>query len=171
MAKEYRLHYLNQQYSAMRWLAKQGLTPEAIREFRWGFVDETTKVIKVVSKVFYIKYDLETGMVARTEEERELHIPIKGSGHEWFFLESKFKCPWMFTTRPPVTWRKEGSRKYLFPLEVVEKMCRNIEITDTVSMLTKSGIFDKIEVSKLNITKMKTKEPTEEAEVLIEPGR
>ena len=169
--REYRLHYLNQQYSAMRWLAKQGLAPETIRELRWGAVDETTRKIRVIEKVFFIRYDTKTGMIFRDEKERELWIPIKGSGHEWFFLESKFKCPWMFTTRPPLTWRKEGSKKYLFPLEVVEKMCRNLELTDTTSVLTKSGIFDNIEVSKLNITKMKTKEPIREAEVINEPGR
>lgn len=171
MAKEYRLHYLNQQYSAMRWLAKQGLSPVDIRKMRWGAVDETTRKIRIVNKISHIRYDTDTGMMSRVEEERELWLPIKGSGHEWFFLESKFKCPWMFTTRPPLTWRKEGSMKYLFPLEIVEKMCRNLELTDSASVLTKSGIFDSIEVSKLNITKMKTKEPIEEAEVLDEPGR
>ena len=170
-SKEYSLHYLNQQYSAMRWLGKQGLTPEVIREFRWGMVDETTKTIRITRKSFFIKYDLKTGIATRTEDERESQITIQGSGHEWFFLHSRFICPWMFTTRPPLTWRKEGSRESLFPLEVVEKMCREIEVNDTVSILTKSGIFDSIEVSKLNITKMKTKEPTREAQVVSRPGR
>ena len=173
MAKksEYSLHYLNQQYSAMRWLGKQGLTPETIRELRWGMVDESNMTIKVPFTVFSIKYDENTGISARTETERELQISFRGSGHEWFFTKSHIYCAWMFTSERPRTWRRKGSEKSLFPLKIVEKMCRNIELTDTVSILTKSGMFDSIEVSKLNITKMKTKEPIEEAEVVKEPGR
>ena len=166
--REYSLHYLNQQYSAMRWLAKQGLTPEEIREMTWGKVDEVTKTIKLVKKVVFIKYDpiIQSGVF--DEEERELHIPIRGTGHEWFFLESKFKCPWMFTQFSPVSWRKKESRVALFPLEVVEKCCRDLLPTDRISTLTDMDFFGNIEISKLNVTKMKTAELEDKAMQAVE---
>jgi len=167
--EEYSLHYLNQQYSAMRWLAKQGLTPVQIREMRWGAVDETTRTIRVVSKVFYLYHNPKTGLLSRKEEEREIHIPVTGSGHEWYFLKSKYICPWMFTAKPPKTWRREGSREALFPLAEVERACRDLVLTESTSVLTFLENFDTIELSNLNITKMETKELIEKAKV-VETG-
>lgn len=166
---EWDLHYLNQQFSAMRWLAKQGLTPVQIREFRWGAVDEVEKTIRVVSKIFHIYHHEGSNFISRKEEEREIHIPIIGSGHEWFFLKSKYICPWMFTATPPKTWRREGSKESLFPLEVVERACRDLVLTESTSVLTFLEEFDTIELSNLNITKMETKELIEKAKV-VETG-
>ena len=164
--EEWDLHYLNQQYSAMRWLAKQGLTPEEIRVLRWGAIDETDHTITLKKKFFFSRLDLKTGISSTIEDEHELKIKLTGTGHEWFFLKSKVPCPWVFTAHPPKTWRREGSKEALFPLEVVEKACRDLALTDTTSVLTKMNLFDNIEISKLNITKMKTTEQAEEAEVV-----
>ena len=119
-SREHSLHYLNQEYSAMRWLAKQGLTPEEIREYRWGYVDETTREITVPSKVLHWRYDRSSNRLYRQESERNIKIPIRGSGHEWFFLESKTPSHfWVFTAYMPKGWHKEVAREALFPLEVV----------------------------------------------------
>lgn len=166
MGKEYDVRYLNQQFSAMRWLAMQGLEPAEIRVMRWGSVDEVDKTIRINQKMFFIRLDKETGVVSRMEDEKEIRIPIKGSGHEWFFLKSKFKCPWMFTEHPPKTWRKEGSKEALFPLEVVENACRDLA-TPGISVLTFAAEFGNIEVSKLNITNPKPEGLIEEAEVVM----
>lgn len=165
--REYSLHYLNQQFSAMRWLAKQGLTPEEIREARWGMIDDAEKVITIKTYISSALFNLETGMLIAkpSTEHRELKIPIKGTGHEWFFLESKFMCPWMFTAHQPKTWRREGSREALFPLEVVEKMCRDLPTSNGMSVLTNMEEFARIRVSKLNITKTKSIEQIQEADV------
>lgn len=166
--REYSLHYLNQQFSAMRWLAKQGLTSEEIREARWGMVDDAEKVITIKTYISSALFNLESGTLIRkpATERRELKIPIKGTEHEWFFLESKFMCPWMFTAHQPKTWRREGSREALFPLEVVEKMCRDLPTSNAMSVLTKIEKCATIRVSKLNITKTKSIEQIQEAHVI-----
>lgn len=165
--REWPHNYLQQQFSAMRWLAEQGFTPVEIREFRWGMVDEGDRTITVRPMIRHIHYDRNhQTIIADTIDREPIKIPIKGTGHEWFFLRSKYKCPWMFTAHEPKTWRKQGSREALFPLSVVEKCCRGIEQINNSSILTKLDKFDNIEVSKLNITKMKTEEPIEEAEVI-----
>lgn len=162
MGKHYDINYLNKQIQAMRWLYQQGLTPDEIRVLRWGSVDETTKKIRIRQKMFFIRYDLKTGVESRIEDEREIQIPIEGSGNEWFFLKSKFKCPWMFTAHEPKTWRKQGSEEALFPVTSVEKYCTD----NTINGLTFMDMFDNIEVSKLNITNSKPQELIREAEVL-----
>lgn len=166
--REYSLHYLNQQFSAMRWLAKQGLTPEEIREARWGMVDEADKTISFETYISSALFDLKTGLIVSNpdRQRRELKIPIKGTGHEWFFLESKYMCPWMFTAHQPKTWRREGSREALFPLEVVEKMCRDLPTSNAMSVLTNNEKCARIELSKLNITKTKRIEQIQEADVI-----
>ncbi len=162
---EWGIQYLNQQYSAMRWLAKQGLTPEQIRVMRWGAVDETDRSIRIDTNFFYVKYDKKTDIAKVDTGEREIHISLKGSGHEWFFMESKIACAWMFTARPPKTWRKQGSIEALFPLEVVENCCRDLALNPSISGLTELENFGNIRVSKADITKLKTSELME-AEVV-----
>lgn len=167
-SREHSLHYLNQEYSAMRWLAKQGLTPEEIREFRWGYVDETTKEITVPSKVLHWRYDRSSNQLYRQESERKIKISIKGSGHEWFFLESKTPSHfWVFTAYMPKGWRKEVAREALFPLEVVEKCCRDVQIEAKIPLQLFAD-YGNIEVSKLNIQKSKPVELVEEAEIVTE---
>lgn len=158
MGKDYDPSYLNKQFAAMRWLAVQGLTPEEIREMRWGAVDETTKKIKLRQTFFSIKYDLKTRAMIKDEYDREILIDIEGSGNEWFFLKSMFKCPWMFTSHPPKTWRKEGSKEALFPLDIIERNVKELLIKDSTRGLTFSELFDNIEISKLNITNSKPEE-------------
>lgn len=167
-SREHSLQYLNQEYAAMRWLAKQGMTPEEIRELTWGKIDEDTRTISVVSKIIHCRYDIESHQLYRQEEKREIRLPIIGSGHEWFFLKSKTPSHfWVFTAYRPKGWRKEVAREALFPLGVVEKACRDVEIT-TKSPLKLFDDYGNIEVSKLNIQKSKTVELIEEAEVVTE---
>jgi hypothetical protein len=112
-SREYSLHYLNQQYSAMRWLAKQGLTPEEIREFRWWQVDELGRVVILRKNILGVRL--------------ERKISFKGSGHEWFFMKSPmYNVSWVFTAYRPKSWRRELGREALFPIEVVEKCCTQV---------------------------------------------
>ena len=165
--QEWSHRYLNQQFSAMRWLSKQGLTPEEIRVATWGLVDETDRTITVWPKIHHIHYDRSTGaIVSNTIDQNPIKLPIKGTGHEWFFLKSRYKCPWMFTAHEPKTWRKQGSEEALFPLSAVEKACRGIEQINNSSILTKLDKFARIDISKVNVTNTKTEEPIEEAEVI-----
>ena len=160
-------HYFNQQISAMRWLVKQGLSPVEIRTFRWGAVDETTKTIAIRSKMFFIRYNRETGIISRTEDYKEVKTPIPEDRElRHFFLKSKYMCPWMFTATPPQTWRKEESKSSLFPLEVVENYCQEVTPIESSSVLTNLDNFATIKISKLNITKLKTQEPIKEAKVI-----
>ena len=165
--REWSHDYLNQQFSAMRWLAEQGFTPEEIRVATWGLVDETDRTITVRPKIRHICYDRSIGaIVSNTVDQNPIKLLIKGTGHEWFFLESTYKCPWMFTAHRPKTWRKQGSEEALFPLSDVEKICQGIEQINNSSILTKLDEFARIDISKLNITNAKTEEPMEEAEVI-----
>lgn len=167
--KEWPQSYLNQQYSAMRWLAKQGLTPEEIRTFTWGRVDESKKTVELSRKFFHIKYDLKTGIGKQDEEMKTRKVSVKGTGHEWFFTKSRIPCfSWMFTAYPPKSWRRELAKEALFPLEVVEWACRGVENCGKlcnfggVSVLTESENFGKLKVSKLNFANL---ERVEEAEI------
>ena len=165
--QEWPHNYLLQQFSAMRWLAKQGLSPEEIRVARWGMVDEGKRTITVQASLFHICYNSETRTMIKKITNREpIQISLKGSGHEDFFIKSRIHCAWMFTAHVPKTWRKQGSEEALFPLSIVEKCCRNIPPLNNSSVLTKIDEFGNIGISKLNITKMKTEEPIEEAEVI-----
>lgn len=162
---EWSTSYLNQQISAMRWLKQQGLTSEEIRLFRWGLVDETDKTITIRKKLFSVQYDVKTGIVNRIENEKQVKVEID-RGQEQFFLKSKYICPWMFTKTPPKTWRKEGSKESLFPLMDVENFTRDIPLKNSTNILTFMGMFDTIDISKLNVTKLKPTELIEEAEVI-----
>lgn len=172
--KEWDLRYLNQQYSAMRWLAKQGLTPSEIREFRWGQVDEADKTITVRKKIINLKYDMgKKSYLMKDEDDREVKIDLRGSEHEWFFLKSKIlNFFWVFTAYPPKSWRKEEGRESLFPLEVVERCCRDISATPVdTSLLTFIDGCANIEISKLNIQKQESEELVEgaiDAEIVTE---
>lgn len=159
--------YLQKQEEAIRWLAGQGISPVEIREMRWGSVDDGDKTLSVNTMVTVLQYDRDTGMVRRDEYEKKMKIPLLGTKCEWFFLRSKIPCAWMFTRERPKTWRKEGSKESIYSLSDVEKICGKLLSTPGTSKLTDSNIFDSIEVSNLNITKMKTKE-LEEAAVLVE---
>lgn len=158
--------YLQKQKEAIGWLLELGLTPEEIRVLRWGCVDDADKVFIFRTEVTYIKADLGTGEVQREECHRELKISLKGTMCEWFFLKSKIYCAWMFTRERPRTWRREGSKESLYSLAEMQEICdsfysvgpcKAIE-SDSINLLTNLDEFANIEVSKLNITKSKTKE-------------
>lgn len=158
--------YLQKQKEAMWWLCEQGLTPEEIREMKWGSVDDGEKVFLMRRMVTFEKIDLNTWQIERTEYEKAFKIPLRGTECEWYFLKSKIPCPWMFTRERPKTWRREGSKESLYSLAEVEKICsecspvypcKKVE-SDSISILTKFDKFANIEVSKLNITKSKTEE-------------
>lgn len=153
--REWSVQYLNKQYAAMRWLAKQGLAPEKIRLMSWGQVDEFDRTIRVKKQITNIMYDFDTKMVYRKEYDYPIKVPYQGSGQEWFFEKSKYPCMWMFTAFIPKSWRKEQAREALFPLEVVEKICKDLRLPEfkPLTILTDSA---NIEVSKLNIHKSKT---------------
>lgn len=164
---KYSINYLNKQIYAMRWLAQQGLTPEEIRTFRWGAVDETSKTITVRKKLFFIRYNRENGIISRIEDTKEVRIPIPEDRElRYFFLKSKYICPWMFTAEPPKTWRREGSKSSLFPLDSIKNYCKDRLSLETSSVLTNLDKFDTMNLSKLNITKLKTQEPIREAKVI-----
>lgn len=158
--------YLQKQKEAIGWLLELGLTPEEIRVLHWGCVDDLNKVFIFRTKVTFLKADLATGEIRREEYDKELKISLRGTKCEWFFLKSKIPCPWMFTRERPKTWRKEGSKESLYSLAAVEKICSETPSidpckcleSDSINLLTKMDKFANIEVSKLNITKMKTKE-------------
>ena len=155
--------YLQQEYKAMRWLADKGFSLEEIRTMTWGRVDESARAIRMVDKVTTIQLDLETGLSRRDEHEREFMLPFGGTEVEWFFRESRIFCGWMFTRERPRSWRKDKSRDSLFTPVEVKKICGKTSSNRGVSTLTNSDIFANIEVSKLNITKMKTKELVDKA--------
>lgn len=158
--------YLQKQKEAMWWLLELGLTPEEIREMRWGSVDDGEKVLLIRRMVTFEKVDLKTWQIERSEYEKIFKIPLRHTECEWFFLKSKIPCPWMFTRERPKTWRREGSKESLYSLAAVEKICSETPSidpckcleSDSINLLTKMDKFVNIEVSKLNITKSKTKE-------------
>lgn len=151
----------------MRWLKEQGLSDEQIRDMRWGMVDETERCIHFPTSVTSYKMDLNTGKIECDVSEKTIDIPIKNSGHEWFFLKSKYKCPWMFTREKPKTWRKEGSREACYLQRDVKRFTKTAYspvshlLWKKIEALTKMLVSDKIEVSIANITKTETKEQTE----------
>ena len=158
--------YLQKQKEAIWWLCERGLAPEEIREMRWGSVDDGDKVLLIRRMVTFEKVDLKTWQIERSEYEKTFKIPLRHTECEWFFLKSKIPCPWMFTRERPKTWRREGSKESLYSLAEVEKICsecspvypcKKVE-SDSINLLTNFDKFANIEVSKLNITKMKTKE-------------
>lgn len=158
--------YLQRQKEAIGWLFKQGLTPEEIREMRWGFVDDGDKLLRLRTKVTSVKVDLVSFDTSTTEYEHEFKINLRHSECEWFFLKSKIPCPWMFTRERPKTWRREGSEESLYSLSEIKAICRKFDSVypckkfalNSINLLTNPDNFANIEVSKLNITKSKTKE-------------
>lgn len=156
--------YLFEQIQAMRWLKEQGLSCEQIRDMRWGMVDETDRCIHFPTPVTSLKLDRASGRVVKNSDTNEVVIRIKGSGHEWFFLKSKFRCPWMFTRGISLSWRKEKSREDCYSLEAVENFTKGIptpvisSFIEELNELTKALEFDNIKVSIANITNPETKE-------------
>lgn len=158
--------YLQKQKEAIRWLFKQGLTPEEIREMRWGAVDDADKLLRIRAKITSIIADLNSFESTRTEYEHEFQIQLRHSECEWFFLKSKISCAWMFTRERPKTWRREGSKESLYSLSDIRGICRKNHSVDpckrftpnSINLLTNTDNFANIEVSNLNITKPKTKE-------------
>lgn len=168
--REHSQNYLNMQYSAMRWLAEQGLTPEEIRVFRWGQVDESERVITVRQELVSLRYDRDTRQIYRQSCFRPIRISLKGSGQEDFFIKSKTPSFfWVFTEHFPKGWRREESKEALFPLEVVEKVCKKVQNLN-VSALTLLGGCGSIEISKLNIhiNESSNIEQIKEGEILVE---
>lgn len=165
--REWSESYLFEQVSAMRWLREQGLDCEQIRNMRWGRVDESARTISVVVPVTSFRLD-ENGKVERETNDREITISVKGSGCEWYFLKSKFKCPWMFVRENPKRWNREETEKLLYSLQDVENFTKQIRPSvdkstlDFVDSLTKTLEFDKMKVSILNITNENLVEPTGE---------
>lgn len=166
MAREHSVHYLNQEIMAMRWLSEQGLSPAEIRLMRWGDVDETTKKIRLDQQVFLIRYDKRWNAMTRDSYTKKLWVEVTDKQLADFFFKSPMYCSWVFTAHRPKTWRREGSKAALFPVEVVEKYCQNNCSIDCISLLTFLEDFATIEVSKLNITNSKPKELIKEAEVV-----
>lgn len=158
--------YLQRQKEAIGWLLELGLTPEEIRVLRWGCVDDLDKVFIFRTEVTYLKANLDTGKIQREECRKELKISLRGTRCEGFFLKSKIPCPWMFTRERPKTWRKEGSKESLYSLSEIKAICRRLSSVypckrfslNSINLLTNPDNFANIEVSKLNITKSKTKE-------------
>lgn len=129
-------------------------------------MDDLNKAFIFRTQVTYLKADLGTGEIQREECHKELKISLRGTKCEWFFLKSKIPCPWMFTRERPRTWRREGSKESLYSLAEMQEICdsfysvgpcKNLE-SDSINLLTNPDNFANIEVSKLNITKSKTKE-------------
>ena len=158
--------YLQKQKEAIGWLLELGLTPEEIRVLRWGCVDDLDKVFIFCTEVTYLKANLDTGEIQREECYKELKISLRGTRCEGFFLKSKIPCPWMFTRERPKTWRREGSKESLYSLSEIKAICRKFNSVypckklslNSINLLTNPDNFANIEVSKLNITKSKTKE-------------
>lgn len=151
--------YEMQQHSAMRWLAKQGMTPEEIREATWGIVDEEKKAVRIAKSMVRITYDPNTCAAKVKVENKDFWVDAKGSGHEDFFFKSRIYCGWMFVKYVPFSWRKENNREKLYSLSEVESYCRGIESTSiTSSILTNLDNFGRMKLSNLNITRMETEE-------------
>lgn len=151
--------YLHEQHKAIKWLAEQGITLEEIREMRWGQIDESEKTLSVSKRVVALQYDRKTGLVKRDEYDKNIKILLKGTKCEDFFLKSRIYCAWMFTRELPTSWRKDRSKNSLYSLSVIRGICGKVATpVSTINALTKIESFANIEVSKVNITKMKTKE-------------
>lgn len=155
--------YLQKQYEAMRWLHYElGISPDEIRLYRWGAVNEGDKTLRITKKIVDLKTSRAfSGVVKHDERERTFYIELKGTPNEWFFLKSKLSCPWMFTRERPTTWRREGSKSSLFtPGEIRRILIEDSRYVEnsTPDILKEVDIFGILEVSNLNITKMETKE-------------
>lgn len=159
--------YLQKQHEAIIWLLKQGIGINEIREMRWGRVDDSDKTLSVDREITFICYDRDNDLMKKEEYTKTFKIQLRGTECEWFFLKSKIPCPWMFTREKPKTWRKEGSKESLYSLSDIERICGKLLANRDTSALTDLDIFDNIELSKLNITKMKTKELADKAKVVV----
>ena len=165
-SKEYTESYLLEQREAMIWLREQGVSCEQIRDMRWGMVDESGRCLRFPTSVTSLLYDKDTQEISQIVEEKPVMIDIRDSGHEWFFLKSKYKCPWMFTREVPHTWKREESREYCYSLEAVENLTKTANspvifpILEVIDELTNNHEFGSMKVAIADITNQKTKEQT-----------
>lgn len=156
--RSYDKKYLKEQHEVMRYLASLGVPHSEIREYTWGHVDEGDKVLKVSLPITEVTFNRKTGDVETNETMKEFKIELRGHEFEDFLLRSRINCPWMFTRERPKTWRKEGSKESLYSLSVIREICGKVGATTdkAESILTKLLKFANIEISKLNITNLKT---------------
>lgn len=161
--REWPPEYRQKQHQVIRWMAEQGYTPEEIATATWGMADETTRALRMTRKVTTVQYDLKTHLLQRDEHEKTFYIPLKGTEHEHFLLKSRIYCGWMFTRERPRSWRKEKSRNSLYTPDEIRQICGKLAWVQYTSVLTETDLFANIEVSRLNITKMKTKELKDKA--------
>lgn len=159
--REWSSEYLRKQHQAIRWLS-QFIGPNQIRTLTWGVVDESAKTLKIRSKITTLITNLDNNsLVKREESYKEFMVDLRGTECEWFFLESRIHCAWIFTKQKPKTWRKQGSMSSLYaPAEIkaILEAVENYLGKTNISMLTNPDYFDIIELSNLNITKMETRE-------------
>lgn len=158
--------YLEEQHRAIRWLAEQGLTHEEIRVFNWGNVMEDERALRIFHKVCSIRYDRETGMIAREENEREIRVALVGTECEHFFLKSRIWCHWAFLREKPKTWRRKGSAGSLYSLSDIQRICAELTPQLSGNILTLAEMFGTMKVSKLNITKSKSQRQEIETKVV-----
>lgn len=155
-------NYLQKQYEAMEWLVDQGMSLDEIRLMRWGSVDESNKTITLNKKMTILKADMKNpGLVKRDEYDKTFTVPLRGTKCEWFFLHSGIYCVWMFTREKPLYTQREKSRPSLFTSDEIKRALearRKLVENSTINALTNDDLFANIEVSKANITKMKTAE-------------
>ena len=157
--RSYTSEYLKIQHQAMCYLASLGLTDREIREFSWvRSIDPDNREIVITRKVQKAKYYSGIGRVFIDEFDDELHFPILGSGCEDFFLRDKFISCWMFTREKPRSWRREVAKSSLYSLSDVAKITSEAAKKPAEWVLTKTPMFGKIRVTKLNITNSKAKE-------------
>ena len=162
----YSHNYLLKEKEAMKWLKKQGLSNQQIRDMRWGMVDEDERCINFPCSITSYSYDPSTGEIKREEKDKIVKISVKGSGYEWFFLKSKYKCPWMFTKKIPRSWRKERSREACYSEDYIGVITRFTSspvsplLFDDIELLTKVLVSGNMDISIENITKTETKEQT-----------
>ena len=156
----------NQQITAMRWLASLGLTAKEIREFGWGNVNETTRLVSVDASIVDYAYNREQGIVCRKTRRRSMHVSPVGSGTEWFFFKSPTPSLfWAFVKFYPKKqcWRREQQFDVLYPIDEIEEIIRDVvEIHGKISknLLTFDSGFGTIRVAKANITNIRNQELT-----------
>ena len=163
--RELPLEHLEAEKKAMRWLASKGFTLEEIQMFSWHDVAEFDKEIRVKREFFFIKYDSKSGELVSEKGEHKYTIQIDDGEVLNFFAHSRIYSYFCFPSRKPMSaWRREYGLNSLFSLCEIRDIIRGGQGCDQwTSVLTLPGGFGKIELSKENIEKAKTKEQAKEA--------